>query len=268
MPTSEDPRKLPPPPHDRFSERIEAFARDLAFGVKVDDWPPTLSVGRNNIGQEYWKAIGHQNYTDNLEAYLVRKWGPQREHPAASFLQVFEFISEYASEVGSGGDYRKFILTRKAISLLEKPVVAPSVFISYKRSESSTFALLIEARLKLVGVLNPFVDKSIVPGDIWEKVLQERIQQAKYFVCLIGPETLGSSNVQNEIMWAFKAGSTVISIWHNGMSLGDSRTKQFKHSQFLDVLRSPQVITVDGQSTMQYEVAVNHMLNAMNYPTY
>jgi hypothetical protein len=265
---TDDPRKLPPPPHEKFLERIEAFALDLAYGVKVDDWPPTILVGRNKGGQEFWNAIGHLNYGSNLQNYLNSKWGEQRQHPAASFLQVFEYMSQYDSETTNDADFRKFILTPKAISLLERPISPPLVFVSYKRSESSTFALLVEARLRLVGVPNPFVDKSIIPGQIWEKVLQERIQQAKYFVCLIGPETLSSPNVQNEIIWAAKAGCTIISIWHNGMSIEDSRIKQFENAPFFRALKAPQVIPVDGQSAIQYEEAVNKMLNAMGYPTY
>lgn len=265
---SDDPRKLPPPPHDKFIERIEAFALDLAYGVKVDDWPPTIAIGRNNLGQETWNIIGHVNYSHNLQDYLNSKWGRQREHPAASFLQVFEFISQYDSQITQDADFRKFILTPKAISLLEKPLSPPLVFISYKRSESSTFALLIEVRLRLVGVPNPFVDKNIIPGQIWEKVLKERIQQAKYFVCLIGPETLSSPNVQNEIIWASEAGCTIISIWHNGMSIEDSRNEQIENKPFFQFLKAPQVIPVNGQSAIQYEEAVSKMLNAMGYSTY
>src|SRR5258708_29140161 len=116
---SDDPRKLAPPTQDKFLARIEAFALDLAYGVKVDDWPPTISVGRNNVGQEYWNAIGHLNYGQKLQDYLESKWGSQREHPAAAFLQVFDYMSQYDSETTKDADFRKFILTPKAISLLE-----------------------------------------------------------------------------------------------------------------------------------------------------
>src|SRR5258706_16281658 len=108
----DDPRKLTPPSSDKFSERIEAFARDLAYGVKVDDWPPTIAVGRNNSGQEVWNAIGLVNYDAKLKAYLDSKWGSLRGHPQASFLQVFEYISQYHYIVTDGADFRHFILAQ------------------------------------------------------------------------------------------------------------------------------------------------------------
>jgi hypothetical protein len=265
---SEDPRKLIPPPRNEFIARIEAFVRDLAFGVMVDDWPPTINVIKNTNGEEFWESIGHKNYKDNLHKYLREKWGKIREHPAASFLQVFDYMAEYHSNDGMASNERHLILTPKALSLLQKPSAPPSIFISYKRSESSAFALLIEARLKLVGVLNPFVDKSIVAGELWEPTLRERISQAKYFVCLIGPDTLNSIHIQDEITWASDAGCTIISIWHNGLSLGSEQNKPHENHPYFVALKAPQAIRVIEESAIEYEKGVNSMLNAMGYTTY
>src|SRR4051812_27735488 len=133
MKMSDDPRENPIP--EINFERIQAFALDLAYGVKVDDWIPTFLVQRNDIGQENWRVEGHNNYEISFNFYLNNKWGADRSHPSAASLQVFEYLSLQGTEQHPSVHVRHFILTPKAMSLLEKPSTLPQVFISYKHSE-------------------------------------------------------------------------------------------------------------------------------------
>ncbi len=127
---------------------------------------------------------------------------------------------------------------------------------------SSTFALLIEARLKLVGVENPFIDKSIQAGEDWHARLHTTIQSAKYVVVLISKTTFDSDWVLQEIEWAQQAGCTIISIWHPGMKIDD------KPPRCPQILYERQAIKVNGESARDYEAAVNELLNALGYRTY
>jgi hypothetical protein len=47
----EDPRKLPRP--EEPTEKVIALARDLAYGFKVDDWAPLITVSRDQLVQLY-----------------------------------------------------------------------------------------------------------------------------------------------------------------------------------------------------------------------
>ncbi|MBK8029216.1 MAG: toll/interleukin-1 receptor domain-containing protein [Chloroflexi bacterium] len=151
-----------------------------------------------------------------------------------------------------------FVLTEKALRLLEKPSAPPSVFISYKRDQSSPLALLVEARLRLAGNPNPFVDKLIVAGEGWRERLKGTIEQSKYFVCLVGKDTLQSEWVQKEIEWAAEASCTLISIWH-GCEMDETCPA---------ALRERHAITVTGESAREYETAISELLNALGYATY
>src|SRR5262249_51031093 len=144
----------------------------------------------------------------------------------------------YVTLIGTKDGDRSYLLTEKALALLEQPAAPPSVFISYKRDQSSALALLIEARLRLAGNPNPFVDKNLTPGDEWHRKLEQTIKSCEYFISLIGPKTLESSMVIEEISWAKSARCKVISIWH-GCSIDEKAP---------EVLREHHAIQVTGES--------------------
>ncbi|MBX3086645.1 MAG: toll/interleukin-1 receptor domain-containing protein [Anaerolineae bacterium] len=262
-----DPRTLKPP--TIFVERIDAFARDLAYGARVGDWTPALWIDASLPQQEFWSSDGAPMCSANLANYLDTKWPYDEEanqfsHPTYSFLEAWGYFTyKYSSESGSA---KCFLLTPKAFALLEKPAAPPAVFISYARKDGGVFALLIEARLRLVGLPNPFVDKNLVPGETWQSVLRDRIYGCQYFVCIVGPESLGSVHVQKEIEWALAAGCTVISIWHG--TTVDEIAPGIKQLSAYRELSTRQIITVKGSTADDYESAVNKLLNAMGYPTY
>ena len=142
--------------------------------------------------------------------------------------------------------------------MLEKPLAPLSVFISYKRDESSAFALLLQCRLRSVG-LDPFLDLNIAPGEDWSMYLEDRIQQSAYFISLLGPTTLDSPYVRQEIVWALENGPrTIIPVWHNSFSDQDD------HPELKEAL-SRNAIIVENENVEAYNNAVNKLLNFLGY---
>ncbi len=231
-------------------QRAVEFARDLAQGVADGKWATHCRVSFTGMGGAEWSLFADPVYEDELFSV---KW--QDNPPSAELLTTLGYLSFLRRT--EGGDLI-YILTEKALSLLEQPAAPPSVFISYKRDQSSAFALLIEARLRLAGNPNPFVDKNLTPGDNWHGKLEATIKGCEYFVSLIGPKTLESAMVIKEIQWAESAGAKIISIWH-GRSIDSTAP---------EVLRTHHAIEVTGESALEYETAVNQLLNALGYRTY
>jgi hypothetical protein len=250
----DNPLTLPAPTN--FVDRVHAFARDLVYGVVNGLWNEVFIIYTDRWSVT-WRS-GNYMVTDEDQEHpfyqlIVNKWNGSP--PSQNLLQAFG----YYDKLQSGSNYEEFILTPKAFALLEAPIAPPSVFISYKRSESSTFGLLIEARLKLLGNPNPFIDKNLVAGEEWHAQLEERVRDSRYFVCLVGKTTLSSAHVRQEIEWAEKYSKTIISVWHNGAYIDTSTPP---------ALSARHAITVKGDSALDYEIAVNQLLNSMGYATY
>lgn len=227
-------------------QRVHAFARDLAYGVTLGLWH----------SQIHWQKLLNPEISHHsriFAQYLRPKWGG--DFPSEYLMLSFGYFQEHGSE----GGHSRYLLTEKAFRLLERPAGPPSVFISYRRSESSTFGLLIEARLKLVGNPNPFIDKNLVPGEEWNAQLRQKIEACRYFVCLIGRTTLESPHVMQELEWAAAGDRTIISIWHNGQRMSDATLPQ---------LRDRHAIVVTEETALGYELAVNQLLNSLGYSTY
>lgn len=226
--------------------RVREFARDLAHGATLGLWHTRI----------HWRDLFNPGISETsvvFEQHLGPKWGT--EFPSEYLLLSFGYFEENGAEES----YAIYLLTEKAFRLLEQPASPPTVFISYRRKDSSAFALLVEARLRLVGNPNPFVDKNLVPGEEWNAELREHIQSCRYFICLVGPSTLESPHVTQEINWAAECGCTVISVWHNGARMSDSAPA---------VLQKRHAITVTEENALGYETAVNQLLNGMGYATY
>ena len=69
-----------------------------------------------------------------------------------------------------------------------------------------------------------FIDKNMPGGGIWKADLEKHVKECKYFICLIGPSTLDSPNVRDEIRWATDYKKVIIPICHNGCRLRDAAT--------------------------------------------
>jgi hypothetical protein len=246
-------------------QQIHDYARDLAYLFARGDAYPRISIGRRWSWSDNPHIARDGDSEDRID--FRKKWGAENEDPAEWSLPLpsFDLLSAYGylnvvgTEMESGFPVTTYILTPQALKLLEKPVQAPGVFISYSRRDSSALALLIEARLRIVGVAEVFIDKKITAGDQWAEHLEDRIREARFFICLIGPNTLNSSVVRQELDWAVQAGCRIISIWHGGAKISESAP---------EVLQRLHAISVTGESAREYETAISELLNSMGYRTY
>ncbi len=237
------------PPEDKL-ERVSAFARDLAYGAIQELWPNMFSGYQLNA-----KGLELRIQRDEaLRNLLSEKW--QDDAPSHLLLATYGYFQEHQRADRGRIDYT---LTQKAFDLLAQPATPPSVFISYSRSHSSALGLLIEARLRLAGNPNPFIDKNLTPGEEWNSQLEQQIAAARYFICLIGPETIRSPYVRQELEWAEQYGCKVISVCHSGGVI-DSNAPQ--------ILQHRHAIFVRGETALDYETAINQVLNALGYATY
>jgi hypothetical protein len=240
--------KLPPP--ENSFEQIHTLARDLAYGALHGLWGPKLSVAFVGGGQYSW--ISHDGSTGSIDEYLEEKW--KNEHPPANLLVSFGYF-QWLGERDTGTNV--YILTQKAFSLLEQPTAPPSVFISYRRNQSSALGLLVVARLRAVGIENPFIDMNIDPGAEWHALLEKTVRQSQFFVALIGPGTLDSPYVRQEIEWAAgNANTHIIPLWHNGYA-GDGDN--------MEALSSKNAIRIKEESAEEYELAMIKLLNRLGY---
>ena len=183
---------------DNELSKLRLIGRDLAFGVIKGFWDLDL-----------FRMLGSGNSTyfgdTNIEKYFSACWGNDHQIDA---LRGFGIVYDT-------GDSRLQI-TDKAFHLLDEPTPIPT-FISYKRNQSSTLALLILARFKAHG-MEPFLDIQLEVGDDWHAELEEKVRESDGLILLLGPETLTSPYVRTEISWAIDAGIKIYPIWHCGFS--------------------------------------------------
>ncbi|MFN8372286.1 MAG: toll/interleukin-1 receptor domain-containing protein [Anaerolineae bacterium] len=233
-------------------QRIPAFARDLAEGALNGLWSTKFAIISDRFTEPMW-----QSYLDfkpgeaiPLDRYLTEKW--QDKPPLGELLVSFGFFE--VEDFSERRDRYTYILTDKAFQLLQQPIPT-SIFISYSRKPSSAFALLLLARLQLVG-LDPFLDiKDLAPGDQWHARLENEVNARQHFICLLAPGTLDSPYVRQEILWAMNSGKRTIPIWHSGFRPSDSDYAEFK-----DFLNSNAII-IENENVKAYNNAVLEVLN-------
>jgi hypothetical protein len=243
---------LKQPPPENSIERIQTLARDLAYGAIQGLWTPKILVLIGPPVEPITWLTSEGSNDQHLLAYLSDKWNDQQ--PAADLLVSFGYFN-WLGQRESGTNV--YILTEKAFGLLEKPTSPPSVFISYRRNQSSALGLLIVARLKAVGIENPFIDMNIDPGDEWHALLETTVRQSQYVIALIAPGTIESPYVRRELDWALAApGVHLIPIWHNGYA-GDG--------DYPEALSSKNAIRIKEESAEEYELAMIKLLNRLGY---
>lgn len=251
---------------DNYLRDAEDFARDLAFGALQSDWEPFIDVTRKG----HWLAPFHITPTANNrlnQNKFVTKWlvDDVPKHPSFALLTALDYLvimKDHRANVTGGQVEISYKLTTTCFDLLKTPAESPFIFISYRRSESSALALLIEARLRLAGA-DPdriFIDRNIPGGTDWETLLRNKVQNCDYFVSLIAPTTFDSIYVQQEFDWAYEEGCAIIPVCHNGFTLGQCDDRIQKYHGF--------DIDEEQPSAMKYESAVNFVLNSIGYRTY
>lgn len=243
----DDPLKTPIP--ESQLTRAQAYARDLAYGVAMGYWSADFLVSPRSGSGDEWSLSGKPEFLDQL----TEKWG--QAIPSATLLLLFGYIQLFERKQYSD----LYLLTPKSFELLEHRPDA-SIFISYKRAESSAFALLILARLKTALGSEPFLDMSIEPGDDWEDRLRDEIDRCDSFIAVVGPKTLESNQVRQEIEWAIQGEKTVIPIWHNNYSQALNQEFQEKYPE-LGRFFVKNAILVEKENPVGYEGALIQLLN-------
>lgn len=253
-----------------FTQDVEDLARDLAYGASIGEWEASVAVSHyavNSFG--YWWADEMMERTPLQEAFFQKWIGPRGESvagPRYDILEAFGYMSVVTGKLAKDeNDKLLYTLTRRAFDLLQKPAQAPSVFISYRRRESSALALLVEARLRIAGA-DPeriFVDKAIPGGALWEQHIHQHAVACTVLIVLIGPTTLddGSWVVREiEMVKAENPSAQIIPVCHNGVTMSDARVQA--------LLGAYNGTHVAAETALDYEQAISFVLNAMGYKTY
>jgi hypothetical protein len=219
--------------------RVRTLAKELAEGAAAGHWRMYLYTFRGEL-------TGDQEY---ILTYLEKRW--KNNNPGLDLLIGNQYLQQYSPNSDT------YVISREAFDLLDE-VEPASIFISYKRSESSAFALLVLARLKAEG-LEPFIDLSLVPGEDWQKGLKERIQGYDYLIALLGKETLKSEVCIQELTWATEADVKIIPVWHNNFIY---RSSEWTLPPTIEsLLQNTHTIRVIEESALAYNNAIVELLN-------
>ena len=192
-------------------EQVNLLAEELALGVHEGLWG--RSIGSNRRISD-----------PNVKKFLDNRW-----RDIGDLVQVFDLLLGYDYVKLIDGDVYKHPLTRQAFDLLNQKLPY-DVFISYKRTESSAFALLVNHRLNAHNLV-PFVDMATTVGDKWKDELHDRIRDCDFFIVLLGFNTLKSEMTAQEIKWAIEykydveaqKEKKIIPIWHSGFKISHKK---------------------------------------------
>jgi len=255
----DNPIELPRNPNASLRENAEDFVRDYVYGVVTEGW---ITILKQQSGRVYTRQTSdsepYENKSNSSQIFN-NKWVAYL--PSRDMLYGLGYLEQIVMTGEDGRSHLEYRLSRLAFDLLDNPPRRIRIFISYKRSESSAFALLLEARLRLKGVREDyiFIDKSIPNGDLWEQRIRDKIKACDYFISLVGQTTLGSPNVNNELDWAIEDGKSPITICHNGMTASAMTRDDLKKYNGYDI---------KDENALDYEQAVSHILNQLQYSTY
>jgi len=237
--------------------QIRLLAKELAGGAAYRLWSFRIELNFGTIRETDVENRLVPN-DDQIRTYLRERWTGSAIFPEFSLLERMGYMSqESISRFGA-----EYMLTANAFLLFEE-VDPEKIFISYKRSESSAFALLVMTMMKNAG-LNPFLDLALVPGEDWSSGLRDRIESADYFVLLLGTNTLDSKVVQDEITWALDSNKIIMPIWHSGFVYrsGDWENIPLKLDKLLS---STHTIRVLEENPLAYYNAILELLNRLGF---
>ena len=231
--------KKRPLPGSRLG-RVQTLAKELVEGNIEGLWDNYFLI------EVYFQEISF--YDDNVTKYLEERWN--NDFPPFRALVSLGYMTVE--------DNDKFYLTPQTHDLLHDSVSA-TVFISYKRSESSAFALLVHNKLEASG-LSPFVDMQLEPGQQWYSELEKNIKNSDSFIILLGNKTLESTVTIQELQWALEAGIPIIPIWHNGFSYKSGDWQKIP-LEVDNALKNTHTIRVIEENPLTYDTALRELLN-------
>ncbi|MCL4251922.1 MAG: TIR domain-containing protein [Anaerolineae bacterium] len=220
--------------------RVWTLARELAEGV----YTPERFWNTYFVRDQHSKHLTTNNY---LRRYLELRW--DNSEPHYELLELRGFL-----EKNNRDNYR---LTRQAMELVDE-VEPATVFISYSRKQSSAFALLIHTWLNKEGY-TAFLDKELNAGVQWRADLQKRIQGCDFLVAVFGKETFPSTNIVDELNWAFEAGVRIIPIWHESYDFQTARSHL--PDELFAALDELNAVRILEENPLQYEAAILALIN-------
>lgn len=242
--------------------RIKTLARELAEGAAAGVWEQAFTYFLYGTeDQEYIEYVAGRTYdnplflpeSDVLRQYLKKRWNAPLDFRELRLLEVNGYLVE---RIFSQGE-KEYSVTKAAFDLIEE-VEPATIFISYRRRDSSAFALLVLKTLKEAG-LNAFLDMTIQPGDNWHAYIRDQIRAHEYFILLLGKETLSSEVVRDEIRWAHEAGATILPVWHSDF---EYRPAEWDLPPEIDrILQTTHTIRVLDESALGYNNALVELLN-------
>lgn len=254
---------------DHPMTRVQTMAKEMAEGAVERLWLPSLrftgAMHPSRLIEEVARRVD-QNPHLPLSSSTHIALGLQEEEGVKKFLKYVAFrwkldypdlellaVNGYIS-MPSG---TSFSILKPAFDLLTE--AEPStIFISYRRKDSSAFALLILKSLK-ERRLNAFLDMALIPGENWHAELEKRVKAYDYLIALIGRDTLKSEVCLREIGWALEAGLTIIPVWHNGFNF--QANKWGIPAEIGHLLATTHAIAVKEESASGYNTAIVELLN-------
>ncbi len=246
----EERRQIPIPDGD--VARIKLLAKELVLGVYRKLWSSTIQTARSDtVSGEVTPRDGE------LANYFEIRWGDHHsweDHHIGHHLQLLQGHGY----IHYNGPRKGYTLTKAAFDLIDE-AEPYNVFISYKRSESSALALLVNTKLKEHSLI-PFVDMALKAGGNWHAELEERIRDCDYFIVLLGEKTLASTMTIKEIEWAIQYEKKVIPVWHSEFCLSSDKW-EYVNPKVKDAIKQTNAIRVIEESASDYNRAIVELLN-------
>jgi len=242
--------------------KLVQIARGLAQGVLEGKWGVNITDDSpiNYIAQQI--DLGSYSPT-----YELKEAGDSlvsvMDNESSS---VFEQVERIRSILKAMGYVDGNILTSSAFELTRADATI-TIFVSYRRAESSLLALYLQSRFKIAGG-EAFVDvNNLDLGDDWHPALEEKVKESAYFICLVGPTTLESQYVRQEIKWAIEANVRIIPVFHNGFNSSAELNKLLveKHPFLATVTQKHGHVIKDAGDPNDYRNAADEILTSLGY---
>ncbi|MCC6615373.1 MAG: toll/interleukin-1 receptor domain-containing protein [Anaerolineae bacterium] len=224
-------------------QNMKARARVLAKELAEGAYAPERFWGTTFTSDQHERHLTG----DPLDRYLEHRWNNAEPH--FELLERLGYLER--------GDRYVFRLSKLAMELVDE-VEPATVFISYSRKQSSAFALLIHTWLNKEGY-TAFLDKELNAGVQWRDDLRKRIQGCDFLVAVFGKETFPSTNIVDELAWAYEAGIRIIPIWHEGYDFQTARPHL--PEELFDILDELNAVRILEENPLQYEAAILAVIN-------
>ena len=87
----------------------------------------------------------------------------------------------------------------------------PAVFLSYSRSDRQ-FALRLAEDLKNAGMRLWLDQRDIIPGDQWDRAVENALTDCLCVVVILSPSSVNSRNVLDEVSFALEKSKQIVPI--------------------------------------------------------